>query len=387
MEDEALRNFLEKLRDRSESPFLLTAVFYLLQPSVSEILGSRLHTFLRELMHATKRHPTISRGAPKGRIRWSQTLQKRATRHLDKVSFAVEQPARSADVPENQLLKLFLWHTVNLCRRIEGAVGQGTLPQRVSMLRAQAEQALKNPIVRNVTLPGASAPLMHRRAKRHRLPEYSVVSRLVRCYEGVFQFSKWHTLVALISQGWLSPISDDELLELYSLVLVLDILEKDLGYGPPLAVDILRAGRKEIALFKHSDGGAAVKVFFDQGPRAALDHSGRYGEMLKKYRGVAGSDHRPDILIHRTQSNGDTRILAIEMKRSVDDRYQRDSIYKVFGYRHDFALMWPPEQTLKLVLIFPQGIEAIADVTGDDVALASSLDRDAIKKMMLAALS
>jgi hypothetical protein len=75
----------------------------------------------------------------------------------------------------------------------------------------------------------------------------------------------------LLAANWLEPVDPDDLFELYALVLVLDLLEVELGLGPPMQYGLAVPGRDHVAMFETE--GNRVRVFFDQSPASVLDYS------------------------------------------------------------------------------------------------------------------
>ena len=133
--------------------------------------------------------------------------------------------------------------------------------------------------------------------------------------------------------NWLEPVNDDDLFELYVLVLVLDIIAEELNFGTPTEYGLLTTGRRHVALFEKDN--STLSVYFDQSPAAILGNPSAYGTVLRSYTGVSGSERRPDLMLVLTQGN-ERREIIVEAKRTSDGPYTSDSIYKVFGYLHDF---------------------------------------------------
>jgi hypothetical protein len=190
--------------------------------------------------------------------------------------------------------------------------------------------------------------------------------------------------MSLLAVNWLEPVSDDDLFELYVLVLTIDLLSNELGFGEPVEYGLVTSRRGHIALFEREE--FRLRVFFDQTPAAVLGISTEYGDVLAQHRGIAGGERRPDILIV-AEHDGKTRLVLVEMKKTADGRYIGDSVYKVFGYLHDFRDVVGSERTVKSLLVIPSGVSAsphasakrnLFVVSGDDRAGMAQAMKDAL---------
>ena len=186
----------------------------------------------------------------------------------------------------------------------------------------------------------------------------------------------------LLAVGWLEPVSDDDLFELYCLVLVLDIISDELGLGQPLESGLLLRGRSHVAAFESSAG--RIEVFFDQSPAMVMNIISRYSVVRKAHRGLTGTERRPDILVTFKPFDGSpVTNLLIEIKKSADGQYISDSVYKAFGYLHDFASLWKTT-TLnpKLILMIPSGVWPKQDEALTEIAMISSDDRQSLAAIL-----
>ena len=176
----------------------------------------------------------------------------------------------------------------------------------------------------------------------------------------------------LLATGWLESVSDDDLFELYTLALVLDVLADEAGLGSPIEYGLVRANRRHVARF--DCGGEDVLVHFDMSLARILKRGGRCSATEASYDGLTGAERRPDIVLTR-QSSGERRVLLVEVKRSDDGRYLSDSIYKVFGYLYDFQ---GPDVELAAVLAIPENVGPNGIHAPDTVTIVSGDDRPAL---------
>jgi hypothetical protein len=144
----------------------------------------------------------------------------------------------------------------------------------------------------------------------------------------------WYNVISLLAVNWLEPVSSDDLFELYVLVLTIDVLAKELCFGDPSEYGLVSARRDRIAQFATDD--LTIDLFFDQTPAAMLKIATAYGSIVADYKELKGAERRPDIMLS-VEKNGVKKLILIEVKKTNDDKYASDSVYKMFGYVHDFS--------------------------------------------------
>ena len=79
------------------------------------------------------------------------------------------------------------------------------------------------------------------------------------------------------------------------------------------------------------------------------------------------------------------KAVLVEVKRTANERYKSDSVYKSFAYLHDLAAMWEARPSVpKLILLLPEGARPRpeADLSKMDLVVVSSDDRDWIKRAL-----
>lgn len=373
VDEEQLDDFLERLGKAKADARLLIRLYFLLQPRVRRFFRQTLPALLRSASHVTTGIVQLSRRGIRGKILWPTTLQARLTGRAPKGSYVVRRPERSPDVPENQLLARFLTDVVDTISEIVLLVGSGAVLVELDDMLHRAQVALNSTYLREVTVPRRATSLMRQRARRHRSPRYKRLAALQRQFESSVMEDRWQSVLRLLQKGWLEPISDDDLFELYALVLILVVLEHDLGLGAPKP-GLIRKGRKQVATFNPPSMGVCVEVYFDQSPATHLGYSSAYTGILNVYQGIQGSSHRPDIIVRISFAGDVVRTILFEAKNTEAGDYKRASVYKALAYLKDFEDVWEvdPGQRPKAVLIFPV-IAAVApksDETGLEVLLA-----------------
>lgn len=360
-EDErSVRNFLNRLRDQ-EDLRALGRTYLLLQPSLQEFVTLELPGLLRSLERVMRPRIETTRGAPRGKIQWSSTFRRRVGGKADSTTFVVRKPERSADLPENRLVKLFLRRLVDTVDAAAVAAGTRHTPAYLQELRSTARRLAQEPHLRGVETVDEVDANMRRAARRNRDPRYGKSLDFADQHDDVVHETRWRTVLELLRVGWLEPLSDDDLFELYSLVFLFQMLSERLGYDG-VSYGLIRAGREEVAVFEHPTSRRRVRVWFDQNPARIFKGRSRYRNVIGRYSGIVSSGRRPDIVLAvERRGQADHRFL-LEVKRTTGGEYQRDSVYKGFGYLYDFRELWAdsPAQTPKIGVLFPGDTRPLA---------------------------
>ena len=385
-------SFLSRLAAADVDVRFLSRLLYLARPRVQTFFRRLLPGLLRGASHVTTGKVDVSERGVRGKVLWPATLRLRSSGRGHEGTFVVRRAEKSSDVPENQLLRLYLTQVSLAASVATKLIGSGEVPMTIEEIRRLADGGLKEAPMRAVTPSPRANTWMHARAARHRDSRYAELSFLQREFDQVISYSRWDAVVALTSTGWFEPISDDDLFELYLLVLVLDILSDELGFGPPVSYGLLRSGRAEVAQFYRSADDARAVVYFDQSPSVAFHlRESRYRATLTSYSGIAGPDRRPDISIRFQVPERNEKRMIIEAKMTDDKDYVRESVYKCFGYLYDFAELWANDsaQTPKAILIVPEGVTPISNggSVGLDLAISPADDRRRLATLLSSAFA
>lgn len=351
-----VQSFLERLDQRGGSVELLASAYWLSQPEVEQFIFRDLPVLLKNLGHGSRSSPPSVEPSFKGRVLWQDTILGRLSGAVPRGRYLVQHIEKSADIPENRLLKLFLTRIVTVANDVSRR-GTGALPQRFASIRDAAARGLANTYLQGVELEHRITARMLSTAIRHRDHRYSRLAHLARDFDQAVIRGKWAQILELLRKGWLAPVSSDDLFELYALILVMQAVEGDLGFGEPKAYGLIQRGRAAVATYRRADGVKA-EVFFDQVPSGIFENCGsEYLQLVGAHDGVAGSERRPDITV-RFAAGADERRVLVEVKETEDPAYIRDSVYKVMGYLRDFAGIWADlqQQVPKAVVVFPTNI-------------------------------
>ncbi len=383
-----LQSFLEKLHDSADDVRLLGSAVDLIVGSYGAYASGPLHRVLDLLSNEMLAQEQVIGPGLRGNPRWDRTILQRMAGTLSPGHYVSRTSHRSFELPENQLLSWLIDDLRRTVSIIEQRVGTAALHIDLQTLRNECERARQHHWFSNLSVPLQLTPEMIAAASRHRRPEYRTAAALARRrleMETSDHHAWWYTIMSLLAVNWLEPVSDDDLFELYVLVLALDLLSDELGFGEPIEYGLVTSRRNHVALFQ--DDHSKVRVFFDQAPATILGIATEYGRVFAHHRGISGGERRPDILVV-AESKGETRLVLIEMKKTIDGRYISDSIYKVFAYLYDFRDKGSEDRIAKAVLVVPGGVSASPDAPPNrTVFVTSGDDRDGMAQAMKDALT
>ncbi|WP_047307617.1 hypothetical protein [Rhodopseudomonas palustris] len=383
-----LQSFLEKLHGTADDVRLLGSAVDLIVGGYRTFTEGPLHRVLDSLSNEMLAREQIVGPGLRGNPRWDRTILQRMAGTLSPVHYVSRTSHRSFELPENQLLSWLVDDLRRTVSIIEQRVGTTALHADIQTLRDECERARQHHWFSDISVPLRITPEMIAAASRHRRSEYRVAAKLARRrleMETNDHHAWWYTIMSLLAVNWLEPVNDDDLFELYVLVLALDLLSDELGFGEPVEYGLVTSKRRHVALFESEH--QTVRVYFDQTPAAVLGIPTEYGRVFAQHRGISGGERRPDILVV-AERDGETRLVLIEMKKTVDGRYISDSVYKIFAYLYDFRDTASTGRTVKAVLVVPSGISAAPGApAGRTVFVASGDDRAGMAQAMRDALT
>lgn len=381
-----LEAFLGKLEGGDDDVRHLAAFVDLLSGDYGRFMGLELPRLLDILAVEAKYEETVVGPALVGNPRWDRTMIGRVSGWLRPGQYVSRTAHRSHELPENILLRWLVADlreaVVALRRRAKG----NRLHDTLETIAVKADEASGHHLFGTLTKPLRLETDMVSAARLRRRPEYTMAADLAvrrTALESGSEESRWHAVLMLLAVGWLEPVDIDDLFELFSLVMVIDVISQELGFGDPDEFGLVLPGRKQVATFDKAIG--TMKVFFDQSPFTTIGVRGRYRTVVDRHLGVSGSERRPDIIVTLERPGEIQRTLLVEMKKTRDGTYLSDSIYKVFGYLHDFGACWPEGHSRpKAMLLVPEGVQQTG--SAPEVVIASADDRKAIASVMEAAL-
>ncbi len=381
-----LSDFLQKLRGDHEVTLLADMVDLVCGDYLSFVDGQLLR-LLDSLANEMESRDEIVGPGLRGNPRWDRTVVSRMAGILPIGRYYSRTAHRSFVMPENELLRWLvnelLMSARNLTRRSTSATPHGTL---VTILQ-RCEEAAAHHWLSQLPVPSYLSPAMIAAAKRSRHGGYRLAAEMAEARARLKTSSeddRWYATLMLLAVGWLEPVSDDDLFELYALTLVVDVISRELGFGEPEEYGLVTSGRGHVAAFRSEVG--RLRIIFDQSPVVGGRFRDRYRGIVASHRGVTGSVRRPDISIVYEGPNVH-RFVIVEVKRTANERYISDSIYKVFGYLYDFKSLWSDGQpNPHSILMVPDGITRIPELPYAETAIVSGNDREGLSAALRSSL-
>jgi hypothetical protein len=388
-----VQKFLEGLRSQRLERSVLAALHFLLQKDLAPFLTNDLDELLRSSSRVSNPRPRIARGGVRGKLDARRTVELRSSGRLDEASFAVRVPEADQDTPENRLLKHLLRRVSESFRLLSRVSGSGDLLTEMEDARRAAEAALHGTYLSGVDDVARVTTMMTQRVTGRRLHRgYETAAALATRWDVMNSGSRATTLIRLLRSGWLTPVDDNDLFELYVLIRTIQILVTELGFQVRNH-GLVRRGRGAVAHLVHtnlSGDESTATVYFDQTVdrfrKAAIS---RFPKLVRRYEGITGRARRPDIAVVLHPSGGGAHTVLVEAKRSSDESYVRQSIYKMFAYLHDFDALWTSgtPNAAKGVLVFPQPFPVRPNHPGDtDLIIASGADTERLASALRSAL-
>ena len=80
--------------------------------------------------------------------------------------------------------------------------------------------------------------------------------------------------------------------------------------------------------------------------------------------------------------------MLLEVKRTEDDEYRRNSVYKCLAYLRDFSELWPgDDQRPKALLLFPNSLPSVPSAQIRDLMILGDEQRDRLTELLSAAIN
>ncbi|MCC7554323.1 MAG: hypothetical protein KO202_07545 [Methanobacteriaceae archaeon] len=309
----------------------LKAAHFLLSRELKEFIEV-LPQLLRNLTHSTLKEKIESRGIIKGRVDWNYTYKSRYTLgYNDPSLFVCTPPLKSYDLCENQVLKFLIEKIIYLyenplqfIKNIDGI--KTDWHSIISSRYFKAEKAMNNIYFNNISSVKAISPKHLRKTQNNRNQYYKKVANLYKLYEELFIKNTLEKLKELLSKQLIKPASDDTLYELFVFFKLISALDYD-----KINLGLLMPGNDYSV--KYEDDDIKLKIYYQNTPTIFYENS-KYKNIFENYQ-INASLKRPDIILEFEKDNKKIYRI-IEVKRTKEDSYLRESVYKVLGYLGDF---------------------------------------------------
>lgn len=362
---EKLHSYVDRLINTDVDAQVLMEVIELMTGGYAEFLDRELPTLLSVLSNETTSRVDIVGPSVRGVVRWDLTKVGRANRSLPFSRYVSNIPDRSYATAPNLLLVWLLHDIGRGVHLVAGKVGSARLHPILRAIKERVVRALQSEELALVDRPPQVLPSMLRLARNSRSSGYRTVASLAdrrRRIGSRSEGARWNILLQLLQRNWLQPTHDDDLCELFVLSEVISVLAEDLGFGEPLHYGLLGSQVEPAAILQKDQ--VRVSVYFDRAPTSVIGGEYRYRQLASRYEGVDARERRPDVLVVVENAENARRLLFIEVKNTSSSGYVRDSIYKVFGYLHDYADAFSSDQDVRAILWVPHE----AGVTRSEVA-------------------
>lgn len=379
-----LPDVLKVLEQSALDAKLLVSLHFLNAPTVQNFIRLHARALARVALHTSVRSRTVSSGGIRGRLNWPRTILANQTSVIVSPQYHLDVPRRTSDLPENRLLKLFLTDVSRLIATCSAYVPSGQLGDSLLTTRESIRLALREPHIRDLVPSRESTTLMRQRAQRNRDNRYHVLAALHYELEQISRYQNRDAVLSLVRRGWFEPIKDDDVFELYLLIIVLEVINNELGAGDPVSYGLVRSNRDAVAEFDIS--GKRLKIYFDQGPSAFSNVSSEYLRVSRAY-GLSVAERRPDLTVI-VEGPKRTATFFIEAKKTSDDKYERDSVYKALGYLRDFSTNWDhaPFDVPRVAVAYPEMSIPLKgfDERNEQLVLISAKSRNRIATVLQA---
>ena len=330
---------------------LLKKLHFLISNEVEDFVKI-LPLLIRNLSHSTSKEEIETHGNIIGQINWSQTFKQRMSTGLkDKSLFVCNTNRKLYDLPENQLLK-FLLNKINKFIKDMNITYHDNLKEEVinyqeyiNNIHIVTGKIIKNVHLKNVELPKHIDAKTLRKTRKSHNNLYEYVVSVYELYEKLFIINDDNVLLDLLNKQILTPNNKDTLYEVYVLFKIIEKMNRD-----SLRVGLLKSGNDYII---HSEfENKTVNIYYQHLPEIFKDNNIK---KLRQYYDFYLPDKRPDIIVEYDKK-GKKTYKIIEVKRTRDSNYIRNSVYKVFGYLKDYEKV-PLEQSN--ILVVWDGIEIV----------------------------
>lgn len=322
---------------------------FALSDDVAEFLGEHVPHFLRMTPSATQHMVEDRSGPPRGRIDWLRTYARRTQSGSDPTRFVTRAIERSADTEAARLFAFLLgciaengeWlekRQIPEVARTQLLSGANTARRNAAALRGRGVRPSNRLAAREV------GPL-----RKSRRPDVLAAVRLYDLYINVVELANENLLRNLLRKKQLAPEDLDDLFEVWTLLVLVEV---HLRQGWELQEAILIGGdtspkRPKFTLFKD---GATVEMFYQTVP-SEMGRNSAYKSIFSEYD-LDASMRRPDITVRVTWPTGQVQRLIVEVKRTRDQRYILDSVYKTLGYLSDFKDTIGPNTPLAMLVVW-----------------------------------
>jgi len=318
----------------------LVAVHTCLEPAVIGF-GEALEEGLSQPMAGSSITAAVSQSV-RGQIDWQETQRHRARAPGELASYAVREPGKTFDTPENRAIA---WLLEKLERVVDEAitwrskkppVGQEELSwwQRIDVLRRQLLAAHRTPWLQEIRAEKPSAATLRSLRSGRSVFYREKTATAAEVVLGLAEPSP-ETLAALLAKRYFRPKNDGDLFEV---AVALRLARAFAELSPHLRQPRLMMGdgKSSFASYRFDDG-SEVSVACQTWPDSVQSMRRRFTE--RHQIGKQPSSARPDIIIIRKKV-GVSDAVVLELKASRDASYLRKGLEELLAYLADRPELW-----------------------------------------------
>ncbi|MDO5851180.1 MAG: hypothetical protein Q4Q23_01680 [Methanobacteriaceae archaeon] len=352
---------IKKLFNLNDTDILtLKKIHFLLSLQVKDFIEI-LPQLIRNLTHSTNKEKIKSIGRIQGQINWNKTYKKRFEQgYNDKSLYICNLRQKQYDLPENQLLKYLLknileiLNTLHIKEKVDIDYWQDTIKNEYIIIK----HINKNIHLQNITDISHIPPKILEKTIKNRNNLYQTVAKCYKLYESLFIKNNKQELITLIEKQILKPLNNNQLYEIYIFFNLINNFNNE-----HLKIGLLHPKNDYTAKIRKNN--KTINIYYQHTPNEFKTKS-KYNK-LNYYYDLQITTKQPDIIIEYEENNKKTYRI-IEIKRTKDPNYIRQSIYKVYGYLKDYEEIQLKKQYPAILIIW-DGIKIEKEIKNQELII------------------
>ncbi|MEY9748825.1 hypothetical protein ABIF65_008199 [Bradyrhizobium japonicum] len=322
---------------------------FVLCAETAEFLHEHVPHFVRHAPSTTQHMVEDRSGPPRGRIDWLRTYARRTQAGSDPTRFVTRSIERSSDTTAARLFSFLLARIAEngewLDKRPLPEVARTQVLNAIDIARRNAA-SLRGRGVRaaNRVTSREVGPL-----RKSRRSDVLAAVRLFDLYVNVVELANENLLRNLLRERQMAPEDLDDLFEVWALLVLVEV---HLQNGWELREALLIGGdaSPKRPKFTLANDDAVAELFYQTVP-TEMGKSSAYKSIFNEYD-LDASMRRPDVTVRVTWPDRQVQRFIVEVKRTRDQSYILDSVYKTLGYLSDFKDTIGPNSPFALLVVW-----------------------------------
>lgn len=315
----------------------------------ASFLNEHVPHFVRNAPSTTQHMIEDRSGPPRGRIDWLRTYARRTQAGSDPTRFVTRPIERSSDTTAARLFSFLLARIVENGEWLDNKPLPEVARTRIlndieiarrsaASLRGRGVRAAKRITSREV------GPL-----RKSRRPDVLAAVRLFDLYINLVELANENLLRGLLREKQMAPEDLDDLFEVWALLVLVEV---HLQHGWELSEALLIGGEAspKRPKFKLVKNDVVAELFYQTVP-PEMGGASTYKSIFNEYD-LDASMRRPDVTVRVSWPGDQVQRFIVEVKRTRDQRYILDSVYKTLGYLSDFKDTIGPNNPLALLVVW-----------------------------------